>query len=259
VQEDVIDAAVLTQRDEHHLPTGRVARCREEILACAGSSFISGPTLETLQNGPWGNERIGIVGLPCQILAMAKMRYASHGDTGTPAGGVGLTIGLFCTWALSYRPFIDFVRDLMNGREIQRMEITPPPDRILRVIGERSTQEMPVDDIRRFIRPGCTVCLDMTSELADISVGALEGRPDWNTIVVRTSCGDALVRNAEAAGVIVTQSLSNSTVDHLKEAARLKRKRALQTLASRGELQDGYLIISEETQRRILQQPGGRE
>jgi len=82
------------------LPQGQIVSKREQVLSCSGSSYVSGPTLEALNQGPWKEEeRIGVVGLPCQALALAKMR-ASSLETKTPIDRVDLVIGLFCTWAL---------------------------------------------------------------------------------------------------------------------------------------------------------------
>jgi coenzyme F420 hydrogenase subunit beta len=102
----VIQAAVLTPRDGDLLPRGKIVTNRKGILSCAGSSYVSGPTLEALNRGPWkGRERIGVVGLPCQTLALAKMK-SSKLEKRTPVDRVDLVIGLFCTWALDYKPFM---------------------------------------------------------------------------------------------------------------------------------------------------------
>ena len=78
IKEGFIDAAVLTGREVDLLPQGHIVRGREDIMACAGSIYTSGPTLEALNRGPWtGDERIGIVGLPCMVLALAKMTTSS--------------------------------------------------------------------------------------------------------------------------------------------------------------------------------------
>jgi len=100
LKEGIIDAAVLTQRDASHLPEGFVAGQPEEVLNCAGSSYVAGPTLEALNRGPLeGKEKIGVVGIPCQVLALGKMKSSAL-ETRTPIDRVALVIGLFCTWAL---------------------------------------------------------------------------------------------------------------------------------------------------------------
>ncbi|MCP4668360.1 MAG: hypothetical protein GY849_18605, partial [Deltaproteobacteria bacterium] len=193
----IIQAALLTGRNENLLPRGCIAVNREDILACAGSGYASGPTLEALNRGPWqGDERIGIVGLPCQVLALAKMRTSSL-ERRTPIDRVDLVIGLFCTWAFDYEAFMAFLGKRFEDRTIQKMDITPPPERVLKVTAGNELYDIPLDDVRSLIRPSCHVCLDMTSEFSDISVGTVEGKEGWNTVLVRTAMGDELMSRAE--------------------------------------------------------------
>ena len=60
LREKMIQAGILTPRDGDLLPQGRIIKGRKEIIRCAGSSYVSGPTLEAFNRGPWkGEERIG--------------------------------------------------------------------------------------------------------------------------------------------------------------------------------------------------------
>jgi coenzyme F420 hydrogenase subunit beta len=255
MKEGIIDAAVLTQRDAKHLPQGRVIRNRDEILACAGSSYVAGSTLESLNKGPWeGSEKIGVIGTPCQVLALGKMK-ASPIEKQTPIDNVALVIGLFCTWALSYAPFIAYLKERVDGARIKKLDITPPPERLLKVTTDEKVMDIPIDEIRPFIRPTCGVCLDMTSELSDISIGTVEGVEGWNTVVTRTDRGEELIDQADAAGVIETQPLPEENLKHLKEASLLKKRRAISAMEERGEADNGYLILSQDLVRQILSDP----
>ncbi|MCP4668112.1 MAG: hypothetical protein GY849_17315, partial [Deltaproteobacteria bacterium] len=101
----------------------------------------------------------------------------------------------------------------------------------------------------------CLVCLDMTSEFSDISVGTVEGKEGWNTVLVRTAMGDELMSRAEESGIIETLAFPEDKLAHLKEASLLKKRRALNALEERGELEDGYLILSDELIQRIRSEP----
>jgi len=252
LKEGLIQNGVLTPRDEELLPHGKIIKNRREILSCSGSSYVSGPTLEAFNRGPWkGKERIGIVGLPCQVLALARMK-ASKLDRRTPIDRVDLVIGLFCTWALDYRPFTVFLKKRVNGLPVKKLNITPPPERILEVTSGNKLVRIPIDDIRPFIRPSCRVCLDMTAELSDLSVGTVEGREGWNTVIVRTAMGEDLLKRAKKAGIIETKSLPKDNLDHLIEASLLKKRRALDALKERGEIEKGYLNLSADLVKRIV-------
>ncbi|MGQ9859649.1 MAG: Coenzyme F420 hydrogenase/dehydrogenase, beta subunit C-terminal domain [Thermodesulfobacteriota bacterium] len=254
LEEGMVQAAILTQRGQDLLPMGRRVTTREEVLECAGSSYVASPTVVALNRGPWnGTERIAFVGVPCQVMATAKMRTCGLGQPG-PAARVVLTIGLFCTWALSYDPFIGFLRERLHGQEIRGMDISPPPERMLRVRTIGGEVEIPVDEIRPFIRSACSVCPDMTSELADLSVGTVEGEPGWNTVVVRTEVASSLLEKAREKGVLETRPLPKANEDHLLEASLMKKRRALVRLRDRGELEGGYLVLGPGWESLLSQQ-----
>ena len=256
LREKMIQAAILTPRDGDLLPEGKIIKGRKEILSCAGSSYVSGPTLEALNRGPWkGEERIGIVGLPCQVLSLARMK-TSVLEKRTPIDQVNLVVGLFCTWAFDYKPFMAFLRERTGGVAIKKLDITPPPERILEVTGDGQLRHIPLDDVRPFIRPSCRVCLDMTAELSDISVGTVEGKKSWNTVIVRTEMGEKLLSEAKRAGVIETRALPEDNLNHLKEASLLKKRRALDALREKGGIEKGYFTLSANLIKRILSEAG---
>jgi coenzyme F420 hydrogenase subunit beta len=257
LREKMIQASILTSRDGDLLPHGRIIKGRREILSCAGSSYVSGPTLEALNRGPWkGGERIGIVGLPCQVLALARMK-TSKLEKKTPIDRVALVIGLFCTWALDYKSFMAFLHERARGHSIEKLNITPPPERIMEVNAGNKLYRIPVDDIRPFIRPSCKVCLDMTAELSDLSVGTVEGKEGWNTVIIRTAMGENLLKRAKDAGLIETRSLPKDNLYHLKEASLLKKRRALNTLNEKGGMKKGYVTLSDKLIKRILSESEG--
>jgi coenzyme F420 hydrogenase subunit beta len=243
LREGMIQAAVLTHRDKELLPQGHVVKRREEILACAGSSYVSGPTLEAINRGPWnGDERIGVVGLPCQVLALGRMKVSSL-ERRTPIESLTLVIGLFCTWALAYEPFMAFLKERFGGRSIGKLDITPPPERLLLVWVEGELQQVPLDELRPFIRPSCQVCMDMTSEFSDLSVGTVEGEEGWNTVVIRTERGEELMKRAETVKILETRAVPDDKLSHLKEASILKKRRALSAIK---ELKESYLTLPKK-------------
>jgi len=170
----------------------------------------------------------------------------------TPIDRVALVIGLFCTWALDYKPFMAFLHERSNGRSIRKLNITSPPERILEVTAGGKLYRISVDDIRPFIRPSCRVCFDMTAELSDISVGTVEGKEGWNTVIVRTAMGQDLLRRAKNRGVIETQPLAKSNLNQLKEASLRKKRRGLYALKERGGMEKGYFSLPANLIQRIL-------
>jgi len=248
-----IESAVLTKPfDSGLMPASTLAEESVRVLEYSGSNYISSATLSELNKAikqPRG--AIGIVGIPCQIMALRKMQASQH-ETGAEA--VKLAIGLFCTWALSYKGFYEYLRGKVDTSSIKRIDIPPPPANILVVHTGDGALEFPLDEIRGAIKPTCNICYDMTSELADISVGMVEGMNDWNTLIVRTPAGEQLVAGARANGIIETRPLDEARLAHLREASMNKKRKAIDEIVRRTGDNSNllYLRLSDADRRNLL-------
>ncbi|MCF8061826.1 MAG: Coenzyme F420 hydrogenase/dehydrogenase, beta subunit C-terminal domain [Deltaproteobacteria bacterium] len=224
----VTDAAVLTDR-EGAWPLPRIVTDAQDVLACASSKFTAAPTLQALNRAVrLGHQRLGMVGTPCQVTAAAQMKggLASQEDFRDP---VALTVGLFCNWALDPRALNAFLGERVDLDRVTGMDIPPPPAEVLVVrLGEES-REISLQEVRPLIPETCRLCPDLTSEWADLSVGMFEGRPGWNTLIVRTDRGGDLVRAAEEAGYLELEPMPEENTAHLAEAGRTKKERAFRT------------------------------
>ena len=168
---------------------------------------------------------------------------------------LSLVIGLFCTWALDYGDFTRFLAEKTPLDRITKLDIPPPPANVFQVTSGSASLSIPLDEVRRFIRPSCNVCLDMTAEFADVSVGAAEGIEGWNTVIVRSERGREFVEAARAAGVIEADALPDENLNHLKGASLGKRRRALANIKRITNSDDDllYLDLSAETRSRLLE------
>ncbi len=84
------------------------------------------------------------------------------------------------------------------------------------------------------MRHGCKVCLDLTAENADLSVGMVEGRDECNTVIVRTARGKELMDSAINSGLIKTEILDQDRWNHLTHASINKKKQAAVEAKARG-------------------------
>jgi len=226
LKEGLIDAAALTDQKDMLAVPRLVARA-EEVADCAGSKFMAAPTLAALHEGArQGYGRLGVVGTPCQLTAVAQMRTnpLELQDFRDP---VALTVGLFCTWAIDTRKLIPLLTECIGDACIQAMDLPPPPSETMIIDTDRDRVQIPLKRVRPLIPKGCLLCVDMTSEWSDISVGVLEGRPGWNTMIVRTRAGEQLLDNACRNGYLETRPLPAENFEHLCSAAAGKKKRAL--------------------------------
>ena len=244
MDEGIIDSAVLTPSQDKSLPTAVTVSTKEEVLACAGSSYVATPTLEAFNRGVQddGRKQIGVIGTPCQALALAKMR-ASTLDNRNNIDKLSIVIGLFCTWALTYDGFASFLAKKAPLSDIVKLDIPPPPANTFEIYTASQRISVPLDEVRTFIRPTCTYCVDMTAEFADISVGAVEGIGGWNTVIVRNDTGNHLLKVAEAKGIIEIDALPEQNLSHLKEASLLKKKRALRNIIQKTGSVDDLLYL----------------
>jgi len=254
LDEGFIESAIMAKMSNDKIPGAFLVRNKKEILQCTGTSYMAYPLLEALNQIPKDStEGLGIVATPCQVLALSKMKKDPPQNR-VNIENVRLVIGLFCTWALCHDTFHSFLRENFDLTKVIKFDIPPPPANKFDVYSNSGKMSLPLDNIREFIMPTCSYCLDMTAEFADISVGSVEGIEGWNTVLIRTSIGLELMKRARAKKKLEIGQLPSQNLAHLKEAALLKKKRALKEIIKKtGEKKKLlYLDLSETLVDRIL-------
>ncbi len=250
-----IDAAVLTGRDGI-LPVPAIITDPAGVRFCGGSKYAASPTLSALNRAiTEGYSKIALVGTPCQILAATQMRIRLT-EQGHP-DPVALTVGLFCTWALDYRKMEKILAARTDINSIISMDIPPPPAAVMEVRGIRDSHRIPLEEIRGAIPESCGYCADMTAEFADISVGALEGSPGKNSMVIRTIRGADSAASMIQKGRLLTEPYPEGSLRALAEASSGKRTRALSRADAAGMLNNtgesgSYLRLNAGTLAGIL-------
>ena len=254
-EEGLIDSAVLTRFEDKSFPRGMIASRKEDILACAGSSYVAAPTVEAFNRGAREDDRkrVGFVGTPCQVLALAKMKGSAE-EGRDPIGKLQLVIGLFCTWALSYPGFTQFLQGEVSDPVI-KYDIPPHPANVLQVYTGKKRIDISLEHILPFVRPACQVCHDLTAEFADLSVGSGRGEfLEWNTVIVRTPRGMEVVEGAQKKGLIETREIPKENLTRLERASSNKKKKALSNIVQRtGRFDDLlYLKLKAEIAKQLV-------
>lgn len=222
----MIKAAALTGR-QGLVPTPVLATSEEEVYACATSKYTAAATIASVNEyGRSGQDRLGVVGTPCQITAVAQAKLDPLKSEGFH-DPVALTIGLLCTWAVDTRKFIPLVSGRTDIGKVIGMDVPPPPAAVMEIHTTDGSFSIPIEEIRNTVPEGCAICPDMTAELADISVGAMEGDTTWNTLIVRTATGAALVQQAVSLGYLELLEMPAENLANLKHGAAGKKKRAV--------------------------------
>jgi len=233
LDEVVIQKALLAKTTEEKLPVGFTASTHAEALQGGGSNYMAYPAIEALNRMPReSKDKLGIVTTPCQALALAKMRLAPPEQRADMAN-LKLVIGLFCTWALSYDRFYNFLKENLDLPHVKKFDIPPPPANRFDVFIGKEVKSYPLDEIRNYRMPTCAYCLDMTAEFADVSVGAVEGIEGWNTVIVRTQRGAEIVDLARKAGKLQIDPLPAQNLSHLKKASLLKKTRSMKDIVKK--------------------------
>ncbi|MFP4476075.1 MAG: Coenzyme F420 hydrogenase/dehydrogenase, beta subunit C-terminal domain [Desulfatibacillaceae bacterium] len=254
----LLDGAVVTKR-EGLVPTPELVTDADGVCSAAGSKYMASPTVSALNEAARdGYRNLGVVATPCQATAIAQMRGnpLNREDFTDP---VGLLVGLFCTWALDTRGLMSLLEDRVDVSGITGMDIPPPPAEVLVLkMDDGGAVEIPLVDVREYIPQGCGVCCDMTAEWADVSVGAVEGMPGYNSLVIRTEKGAEMVGGARKAGFLDVEEMPQQYLDGLFTAAGNKKKRALaqaKTLGLLNTAEEGKRAayrLSEEIVNRLL-------
>lgn len=230
LKENLVDAAALTVR-EGLAPAARLVTSWQAALECAGSKFTAAPTLSALNAAARsGYRRLAATGTPCQATAAAQMRLHAAAEEAQRVP-IELSVGLFCSWALDARALTERLTPEVDPKRIRFMEIPPPPAEAMTFETDDGPLSVPLADVRRLIPPSCFICLDLTAEFADISIGMFEGRPGWNTLIVRTRRGEEIVARARTAGFLETAPFPPENLEHLRQAAAAKKARAARMLA----------------------------
>ena len=254
LENGMINAAITTRTGDDKLPAASLAHSAAEIMAGAGSSYMAYPVLEALNRMPKDSkDNLGIVVTPCQAIALARMRLDPPTQRAS-LDNLRLSIGLFCTWALAYDRFYEFLKNNVDLPKVKKFDIPPPPANRFDVYFGKDVKSFPLDEVRKYRMPTCAYCLDMTAEFTDISVGSVEGVEGWNTVIVRTQCGAELIAEAKKKGKLDIKDLPAQSLAHLKEASFNKKARGVQEIVKKtGDKNDlMYLGISNNLKEKLL-------
>ncbi|MBE0516438.1 MAG: Coenzyme F420 hydrogenase/dehydrogenase, beta subunit C-terminal domain [Methanophagales archaeon] len=224
--EGLIDCAVITTVDNQWKPVTKVARSYEELKEGAGTKYTLYPGVIGVRDAIKGGcEAIGFVGLPCQIQGLRKVQTAEQPyDVGITK--VKLLIGLFCMENFT-EALLDFVVKQCAGGSLEGVSKFEIRGKEL-LIYEKEKRRIPLEEIKSYVGAGCSVCMDYTSELADISVGSVGAEQGWSTVFARTEIGEQVVQGAVENGYIEVMNIEKIELESIRRLAGRKKKSGMQ-------------------------------
>lgn len=232
-----IDAALVVGRDVDRpwVPVPRIVTTEAELLECAQASYAITPNLQLLRDTP--HERIGVVGLACQMLAVNRMRAMPQPPT--PVEKVALLIEIACSSNTSLDGTRHLIEDRLNlpVADVTRMKYRegPYPGNFTVSDAANRSHSLPFHELvvafKDFKPFRCEACPDWWSGLADISISdgdpnifrtsRNQGEAVKNSLVMtRTSGGEDLVALAVSRGELEAET----TVFEAEKNLGLQRK-----------------------------------
>ncbi len=230
----IIDCAVVSSVSEEKpwLPKPTLAFNLDELLKAAGSKYTSSPNHIALASAvyEYGLERIGFVGVGCQIRALRKMQFSDYGATKL-GSKVKFAIGLFCSETFYYKKLVE---EFLSSRGVDVSRITRfeiAAGKFTVKSGKEILLSVPVKEVKVYAREACEKCGDFTAELADISVGSVDSPKGWSTVLIRTSSGKKLFTEAVKAGYLEVKELKIEDLKVALKLAKAKKKSATEAVA----------------------------
>ncbi|OKP98071.1 Coenzyme F420 hydrogenase/dehydrogenase, beta subunit C-terminal domain [Paenibacillus sp. P46E] len=221
LEENLADAVIVVGRDQERpwVPKAYLADSVDRIIECAQTSYCITPNLDLLKDGRY--DKIGIIGVPCQIQGINKLlNLPEHLPSSMLAGKVAFTIELGCASNTSLGGTEHLITEILGidlaDVVFMRYREGQYPGQF--VVRTRQGQEhyLPfyrlVEEFKKFKTFRCLACPDWWSGVADISIS--DGDPNIfdsskagvsakasSTVMVRTRTGAdllalALRRNA---------------------------------------------------------------
>ncbi|MFH1087528.1 MAG: Coenzyme F420 hydrogenase/dehydrogenase, beta subunit C-terminal domain [Chloroflexota bacterium] len=242
LEKGLIDCALVAgfSADRPWRAEARLAATREELLEAAQSKYTPVPINSLLSEAVRrGYKSIALVGCPCHIHAIRKIEYRRLAPNITRK--VSLLIGLLCGSQFYFEGTRHLLAELCGVDDLQhlaRLQYRGRRDAgdwsSYFVAGLKSGEQRRVSRLESlrnrltlFTRERCSMCIDWSAELADISVGDYWGphiadAEGHCSVLVRTARGDDWTRKAAEAGAI---TLKECAAGYLLNCLGFERKK----------------------------------
>ncbi|NYE58128.1 coenzyme F420 hydrogenase subunit beta [Carboxydothermus ferrireducens DSM 11255] len=226
LEKGIIDCAIVAgfNKEKPWLTEAKLAKSKKEIIDAAQSKYAVVPVNMLFREAvKAGCQRVGIVGLPCHIHAVRKMQY--YDIPRDIAGKIKLTIGLFCASQF----YFEGTRHILvewcgvdDMEEIANLEYRGGEWPGHFVVKLHSGETITIDRHRyvyhmlmpNYKRDRCEMCIDWSSELADIAVGDYWATPTigdsfsgTSALLVRSLTGEELIKSAVEEKVLYLEVL----------------------------------------------------
>lgn len=226
VEENLVEASLVLQAEGDAMTSkSKIAYNKDEIIKAQKSKYVTFPSLAAVNLVRKNQiESFVYVGTPCQITGL---KYLINQRLDGLYHRAKYKIGLFCMESFMPQPLAEIFRERTGGldySEATKVDI----DKGRLVIHHPGRPEKPYRiRLHRFdkaMRPGCKVCIDLTAEDADISVGNVGAKKKHTVVVVRTPAGEELFNTAIEKGYISASPMEDKELQLIVNLNRMKKK-----------------------------------
>ena len=169
--------------------------------------------------------KIAMVGTPCEIMAASKLQYY----TDSP---IDVKLGLFCMENFSYKYFENLLEEYdLKMDDIEKFQIDK--GFVFLSLKTKETVKIPLSVAKRIIRKNCNICVELTSETSDISVGSIGSDDGWSTVIIRTEKGEEIVNGAIEQKFIEAKDLTEFQFNLLNKLAGNKISKNLEHIENK--------------------------
>jgi len=228
LDEGLLDGIVTVTEDRFTLePRSAVITSSSALIHEAGSRYSWWvPLLASLKEAVVRRKlrRIAVVGVPCAVQAVQRMRRSDH-QLAKPYGrSIRLLVGLFCTESFDYRALIGGVLGEKYGVEPWQVKRLNVAGKLEVTVEGRDQIAIPLEELDATVRPGCRTCTDFAAVDADISAGAVGAPKGYTTLLIRTPVGKSFVDRAVASGRLAAGPKVDLAAVEKLAVAKSKRK-----------------------------------
>jgi len=169
--------------------------------------------------------RIAMGGTPCEIMAASKLQHY----TDSP---IDVKLGLFCMENFSYKYFVNLLNEYgLKMDDIEKFRIEKGYVSLL--LKTKDTINIPLSNAKRIIRKNCNICVELTSETSDLSIGSIGSEDGWSTVIVRTEKGEEIIEGALEQEFIEAKDFTESQFKLLNRIAESKINKNLEFVERR--------------------------
>jgi len=175
LENGLLDGVIVADTIKGFKPMPKIAKTRAEVLSARGTKYSLSPNVSLIKDAVKEHalEKVGFVGTPCQVIAVKKMMQYPAAFRHT-AENIGLVIGIFCMENFPYNGMKTLVEEYA-GIKMDDVLKTDIGKGKLFVYPKDGSEPIaiPIKETMPYEQKSCHVCMDYTSEYADISTGSV--------------------------------------------------------------------------------------